>query len=80
MLKIKIAKLGLFLDHIEAYLYIEAGKSTAGRLDCRIGAEVPLIFELEGEVEFRERQKILTAELVQRRGRLSYWQQMGGGR
>ena len=39
---------------------------------------VPLIYELEGEAGFRAREKILTAELVQGRGRLSCWQQVGG--
>lgn len=58
-----------------------AGKSTVGRrlaqalalefIDCdkaleeRTGASIPLIFELEGEAGFREREKNLLAELTQ---------------
>ena len=61
-----------------------AGKSTIGRqlakqlrkefVDCdhelekRTGADIPLIFELEGEDGFRKREADMLAELVQRRG------------
>lgn len=60
-----------------------AGKTTVGRLlarhlgktfidadqelEARTGVRIPVIFELEGEAGFREREAALLAELVQRR-------------
>lgn len=61
-----------------------AGKSTIGRrvaelvglpffdldheIEVHCGAEIPLIFELEGEAGFRQRETTILAELSQRRG------------
>ncbi|TDQ35489.1 shikimate kinase AroK [Thiopseudomonas denitrificans] len=61
-----------------------AGKSTIGRLlakelgllfqdsdriiEERTGAGIPLIFELEGEAGFREREQLVIGELMQQRG------------
>ena len=61
-----------------------AGKSTIGRLlakelgfpfkdsdreiEARTGADIPWIFDVEGEEGFREREEAMIAELVQERG------------
>lgn len=61
-----------------------AGKSTIGRLlakelhypfkdsdreiEARTGADIPWIFDVEGEEGFREREETMIAELVQERG------------
>lgn len=61
-----------------------AGKSTIGRLlakelgfpfkdsdreiEARTGADIPWIFDVEGEEGFREREQAMIAELVQERG------------
>src|SRR5690606_41473315 len=61
-----------------------AGKSTSGRLlakqlgspfkdsdreiEARTGADIPWIFDVEGEDGFRQREEAMIAELVQERG------------